>query len=336
MAHFKDRFNQHTDVIYGTGLWIHIYIYNYYFGWPTSAPIGKLDINMNLPKGTFDPYMSKAHDKYGNNVINRYNEPIHSKSFPVDKATKTVGTAALKPVATTYDTTTQDLAQSYIDALKACKHLGTDSIEGAITDRMIRALGKYEKMQAINFKKAQFNAKETGRISNHLYDVCIRRSCKYGVFYFTHVKSATLHYILDEMDMNTIVNKTMLMNETAGGKKVPICTSELRYMFRHWNSLKDKSVLFYDGYRTCEAPWYDTRWKSTRADWADYAIARVAKYRSSIAATMGNSSLLSEFDRLAKFFDLARTPVTARKIIESFHALPANLTNHPADDTIST
>ena len=35
-----------------------------------------------------------------------------------------------------------------------------------------------------------------------------------------------------------------------------------------------------------------------------------------------------------RMFKLGRVPITAKKVIEAFHALPATLTNSPADDTI--
>lgn len=333
--HFKDAFNKDVDVIYGTGLWIHIYLYNYYFAWGTAnQPIGKADINLTLPPGQFDPLMSKAHDKYGTNVINVYNEPIHTKTFSVDNSTKTVGAPSLNPVKTTHDVNTQQLANEYLTALKACKHLGPDSIKGAIDDRLVRALQKYAKLAKTDFKPASLSKRVAGKVEYTLYDVAIRRSCKYGVFYFTHVKQATLHYILDEMDIGTIVGKKMLINDTTQAAKVPICTSELRYIFRHWNQIRDGSLKFYDGYQQCGAPWADTKWQRHRADWADYAIDRVKKYRTRIIASVGNASLLSAFDSAERMFKLGRVPITAKKVIEAFHALPATLTNSPADDTI--
>lgn len=333
--HFKDAFNKDVDVIYGTGLWIHIYLYNFYFGWgPGQVAIGKADIDFTLPPGQFDPLMSKAHDKYGTNVINVYNEPIHTKTYTVDKATKTVAAPSLKPVKTTHDTQTQTLANDYLTALKACKHLGPDSIEGAINDRLVGALRKYEKLSKTDFSPASLSRTTADKVAYTLYDVCIRRSCKYGVFYFTHVKHAKLHYILDEMDIATIVDKTMLLNDTANAKKVPICTSELRYIFRHWNHLKGGSLKFYDQYDECGAPWSDARWETHRERWADYAIARVEKFRARIVLAMNGAALLLHFDEQVAQFKLLRAPVTAEKVVSAFHALPATLTNNPADDTI--
>lgn len=335
--HFKDAFNTNVDVIYGTGLWIHIYLYNYYFGWgPGQTPIGKADIDFTLPPGQFDPLMSKAHDKYGTNVINVYNEPIHTKSYSVDKDTKTVAAPSLKPVKATHDPQTQTLANDYLTALKACKHLGPDSVKGAIDDRLVRALRKYDKLGTADFGKATLSGKVAGQVAYTLYDVAIRRSCKYGVFYFTHVKHSTLHYILDEMDIGTIVDKDMLKNDSTNAKKVPICTSELRYIFRHWNQLKDGTLVFYDRYQRCGAPWADQKWQAHRVGWADYAIARVTKYRGRITAAVGSASLLSAFDTAVRMFELGRVPITAKKVIEAFHALPATLTNSPYDDTIAT
>lgn len=333
--HFKDAFNKDVDVIYGTGLWIHIYLYNFYFGWGSGqTPIGKAYIDLTLPPGQYDPLMTKAHDKYGTNVINVYNEPVHTKTFSVDKGSKTVGAPSLRAVKTTHDTQTQTLANDYLTALKACKHLGPDSIQGAINDRLVGALRKYEKLATTDFNAATLSRATADKVAYTLYDVCIRRSCKYGVFYFTHVKHATLHYILDEMDVGTIVDKTMLLNDTTNAKKVPICTSELRYIFRHWNHLKGGSLKFYDQYDECGAPWSDARWETHRAGWADYAIARVTKFRDLIVKTMGGPALLHDFDQKVQQFRTLRAPVSAEKVITAFHALPATLTNNPADDTI--
>ncbi len=332
MPHFKDGFNQNSDVIYGTGLWIHIYLYNFYFGWPTSAPTSKDDIVQNPSNEKFPPKMSQAHDKYGTNVINVYNEPIGTKSFPVGTDKKV--TPTLGSVATSHDTTTQGLASEYLKHLRDCKHLGPDSLTGEISERLIRSLKKYQKMESVDLTPSTLGKKLRSSVGYHLYDVCIRRSCKYGVFYFTHIKSATLHYILDEMDIATIVDKKMLVNDSTNAEKVPICTSELRYIFRHWNGLKDKSLLFYDQYQTCGAPWADVKWQNHREGWADYAIIRVGKYREQITKATGSALLLQAFDDAVRQFNLSRAAVNAAKVIDAFHALPVNLTNNPKDDTI--
>src|SRR4051794_21079848 len=78
MAHFKDHFKP-DDLIYGMGQAIHLYIYNYYYRWRINKP-------------SFDKLTSKqsgqAHDNYGKNVINKYNENMSPKMFSLDSASK--------------------------------------------------------------------------------------------------------------------------------------------------------------------------------------------------------------------------------------------------------
>jgi hypothetical protein len=333
MPHFENSFNPSTDVIYGTGLWIHIYLYNYYFRWPYGYPeIRKDDLRLSVkfPKGEYESQMAAAHDKYGLNVINLYNEPITPKSFNVSNDKK-VGKPNFGQV-NQKDKTTEKLAQDYFDSLVSCKHYGPESVEGQITERLIRSLKKYQDSSSLNFSQ-NLSGKGSKKIAFDLYDVCIRRSCKFGIYYFTGIKSAKLHYILDEMDIGAIVNKSTMKNETTQKSKVPICTSEVRYIFRHWNSLRNGSVYFYLDFQLCPSPWEHDKWKQHFPDWARYAESRVQKYRKQILAGMNNLAILNRFDECSDAFNQSPNAMNAKKVINAFHDLPVNLVNSPSDDT---
>jgi hypothetical protein len=332
MSRFENTFDSKRDVIYGTGLWIHIYLYNYYFTWPYGyREIRERDLRLHVkfPKGEYESQMAAAHGKYGLNVINIYNEPIKSNSFTVGG--KAVTKAPLEKVLRK-DKNMADLTGEYRDSLVKCSHYGPDSLVGDIEDRLLKSLKKYETSGSLDFSQKLSN-KNAKKVAFDLYDVCIRRSCKFGIHYFTGIKKARLHYILDGMDIGTIVDKSMMKNESTNKKKVPICTSEVRYIFRHWNALRDGSVCFYLDFQMCEPPWEDDKWKKHLPDWARYAESRVAKYRRRILAGMNNLAILNRFDDCVDAFKSVPTTLAAKRVIGAFHDLPVNLVNSPSDVT---
>lgn len=330
MPRFENTFDSKRDVIYGTGLWIHIYLYNYYFTWPygyREIREGDLRLHVKFPEGEYESQMAAAHGKYGLNVINIYNEPIRPKSFSVKDGT--VARAPLEKVRHTDEATT-NLTGEYFDSLVKCRHYGPDSLEGRIEERLIRSLAKYETSRTLDLGKT-LSGRDARKVAFDLYDLCIRRSCKFGIHYFTGIRSARLHYILDGMVIGAIVGKTMMENETTRKKKVPICTSEVRYIFRHWNALRGGLVRFYLDFSVCDPPWQGDNWRGHFVDWARYAQARVAKYRRRILAGMNNLSILNRFDDCSDAFDRVPARDTARKLIDAFHDLPVNLVNSPSD-----
>lgn len=127
-------------------------------------------------------------------------------------------------------------------------------------------------------------------------DYAIRRSSKYGIDYFSRDASiptasasttsskniesdttspqSTVHYVLDGMDIATIARKKTHLNKTIQAEKVPICTSELRFMFRNWGSLRQRNrIKFWKDYVSSQPPWElgDT------VAWALYALHRLKK-----------------------------------------------------------
>lgn len=107
--------------------------------------------------------------------------------------------------------------------------------------------------------------------------LALKRACKFGIaFVATHEEllksNARIHYALDGLDMKTVVDKAEITRvvktqqvtvkpgsvETRPVRQdtfVPITTSELRYIYRHWAALQER-VLFYVNYqRTAVAPW---------------------------------------------------------------------------------
>jgi hypothetical protein len=97
--------------------------------------------------------------------------------------------------------------------------------------------------------------------------LAIRRASKYGVSFFS--SNAVLFYVLDGLDLAAIANKQVIQN------KIPICTSELRYIFRNWHYFKARATLvFLRKFELCRAPW-----EENPAQWAPYADALIRKYQ---------------------------------------------------------
>ncbi len=111
----------------------------------------------------------------------------------------------------------------------------------------------------------------------NLSRLAIKRSCKFGIAYVAScdemlTTNALIHYAIDDLDFQVIVDKQALTRVTdideikqntktvvkVPVKKttaVPITTSEMRYIFRHWAALRTKVVWYLNYARLDCAPW---------------------------------------------------------------------------------
>lgn len=331
--HFEESFNADSDVVYGTGDWIHVYLYNYWFAWKYGYPELK-DINFkgswytsrslnpfdkNAPD-TVDKVTEAAHAKYGTNVINNYNLPISARLYSSPKVETGSITKPKTPVVPLQkDPTEARKYDDYFQSLQRSVAYGPDSLAKPLAE-LKNALSKYEESQDAlsNLRSGANRFKLQGIIG----DLAIRRSCKFGIDYFVIAKGAQLHYILDGMSVPDIVSKKMYTNEVTKKDKIPICTSEVRYIFRTWNQLKDTGRLhFYKDFQQCLAPWESSTYMNTWEGWADYAIDRVEKHLPK------SNHRYAQFQLAAEGFGKLRNPFVARNVIREFHSIPHILVN---------
>lgn len=107
--------------------------------------------------------------------------------------------------------------------------------------------------------------------------LAIRRACKFGMEYVMAFKSGRIHYILDKIAMQEVLNKHVrtLGNGSTG---VPITTSELRFLFRNWHWFRGKlgnTLIFWDQDAIVNPPWC----KEPEL-WISYAHYLLSKYET--------------------------------------------------------
>ena len=109
-------------------------------------------------------------------------------------------------------------------------------------------------------------------------DMIIRRGCKFGIAYITENLKGKVYYALDEITSLSVTDKTNFTNDFINAPKLPICTTELRYLFRNWQRYIGKvSFMKIKEIKTVisvYAPWDQPEYI---AGWASYALDRIAK-----------------------------------------------------------
>lgn len=144
----------------------------------------------------------------------------------------------------------------------------------------------------------------TGNNLANVRNYMVRRACKFLMYDTIQQRGGRIFYALDGLDLNDVANKTA---RTVGGKeKVPVCTSEIREIFRMWAFLKSH-LTFYRDFVPADPPW--TR---NLAAWSQYAKSRAAK--SNIAK--------DELEAVEKQTDPA-------EVIKLYHAIPYNKLQSP-------
>ncbi|PHQ80560.1 MAG: hypothetical protein COB66_04510 [Coxiella sp. (in: Bacteria)] len=102
-----------------------------------------------------------------------------------------------------------------------------------------------------------------------MLDLLNRRACKH-LMLLSHRLGHDIIYALD--DINPIVAakgmRVKVITGDAWKTKVPVCTTELRYLFRYWNHFCD-GVKFVKALEVTQAPW-DVA--DAQQDWAKYTL----------------------------------------------------------------
>jgi len=201
-------------------------------------------------------------------AINTYNTSLKSGNFKAQGTTVTV----------TAPTSNNQFKSHYANALNTHAKYAPSTVSGDLSadPKLLAALKKG--------RSTLSTASETSDIAAAAKELAIRRSCKFGIDYAITLP-AYIHYILDGMDMKKVANKDLfdktisVNNQNISFKKMSICTSELRFLFRNWQRIKATNrVLFYWEYKTTPAPWEDdVGYPASMVLWADYAHHRVEK-----------------------------------------------------------
>lgn len=125
----------------------------------------------------------------------------------------------------------------------------------------------------------------------------VRRACKF-LIYDAIRQRQPIAYALDDLDLVAVVDKTAFELESQPGRfKVPVCTSELREVFRRWD-ICSPWVLFYADLQRVPPPWDDSRGLQAVQPWAAYAAARSTKLADGLSPMHLKTNMLREVSRL--------------------------------------
>jgi hypothetical protein len=146
-------------------------------------------------------------------------------------------------------------------------------------------------------RKDRQDANTSGNWANMLNNFAVRRACKFLMYDTVERDNANIAYALDGMDLGLVARRGARALGS-GSMKVPVCTSEIRELFRNWDRFKDY-VKFFEDFQEVDAPWERT------ADidiWADYARRSATKIRDAYG-DIGNTgdNMQAVIDKTASF-----------------------------------
>ena len=135
------------------------------------------------------------------------------------------------------------------------------------------------------------------KLSDLVFDAAIRRSCKF-LIYDTIRQKMQIVYLLDDLDLTKIaylvkrgqaIPEDSRLRTGSSEGKVPICTTEIRELFRNWDYLS-AHVSFYKDFEACDAPWGASNGQEKA--WALYGAHRAEKILGSKLASKGDAEQL--------------------------------------------
>jgi hypothetical protein len=115
-----------------------------------------------------------------------------------------------------------------------------------------------------------------GGFAHQIKQFAVRRACKFLIYEGIKNKRVVA-YALDDLNLDEVANKTPReLDGNPGRFKVPVCTSELREVFRRWDYCSQWVGFFEDLHRV-NPPWHRDRNHNELQGWAQYASARASK-----------------------------------------------------------
>ena len=135
-------------------------------------------------------------------------------------------------------------------------------------------------------------------------DIIVRRSCKF-LLYDSIDRGSDIAYTLDDLDLARVASKAKV-EETVDRsgvstreRKVPICTTELREIFRRWDYFEEH-LTFYTNFEACLPPWFTHGLQ----DWAQYAVHLAGKIKLKYNDLTGQIDALSNLCGSGQYRDV--------------------------------
>ncbi len=274
MATILDYYNlQRGDLVYGIGDEINKYLDHLYNN-------GKLATTFTAMKLKTDRYAA----------INTYNRALVTKAFTMNGTNIEVDLAKIRDAAPGVDgsTTKSGYTKHYIGQLLASPKFSPSTVSGDLDDPSSDKL----KTALLKGRDNVNQSTDPADVAAAAKELAIRRSCKFGIEYVLKLDKAMIHYVLDGMDMLKVAQKDWFdktiprMGASISFRKISICTTELRYLFRNWGRIGPTGrVKFYYNYTEIVPPWTDDFFKATK-QWADYAKHLAEKHLATRNATI--------------------------------------------------
>ncbi|PHQ80559.1 MAG: hypothetical protein COB66_04505 [Coxiella sp. (in: Bacteria)] len=123
---------------------------------------------------------------------------------------------------------------------------------------------------------------------NRATDLTTRRACK-SMLETAFSTNQPVVYALDGLNLLLVANRGRVTFEGDISKyKVPICTSEIRFLFREWDKYQG-TVGFYHKLTVRETPWGPNRAPKALQAWASYALHLLHKLIMTIPERLSTS-----------------------------------------------
>ena len=202
-------------------------------------------------------------------------------------------------------------------------------------------LGKYsdiqQKLEGFTFEGELKKAKNDDRkIQKIIEGTILRRMCKWMVHKAVRDKMSII-YELDSIESSTVANKALvaLQGKDDSNTKIPICTSELREIFRYID--KFESIRFFKEFLEVKAPWAVEETikddKDSLKCWARYAIYLIFKMVAKYPNDMLLLTKACEIKKLLGAKKFGDDEINYSEIIKRYSEVkPSQLLAHPYDE----
>jgi hypothetical protein len=155
----------------------------------------------------------------------------------------------------------------------------------------------------VNREDYQHKPRKNSTCNQKDEDLINRRMCKWTLHTALY-NNQPLVYALDKLELSPIGRGEILHIKDSNNDqiklKVPVCTSELREVFRNIDKF-ETNISYYKGLKKTSAPWEEGNAPSLLQDWAEYAMhltrSLLIQYPGDVLCFNGASKMLTAWSK---------------------------------------
>jgi hypothetical protein len=307
---FLQQFREGSGLIYGIGpaiseYWTAYELYEVVKQERSKNPDASLQAFSNADRAyaVFCKYVTQNNQNDGKDILARSNEFIQfsgADELKVRVRGRRTAAADSKQLSMEISNRTPQQRQQFFERFDQTSYAIGQTLYGSVKEGIEKDwLGTTQSVDQSGYSPRNITS---------MRQFMVRRACKFLLYDEISIRHGRIFYALDGLTLADVAQRGYRALDRSRSK-VPVCTSELREIFRMWAFLHNH-VAFYLHLENSEPPWK----LSDQEQWSAYAVERSKKV------------LVNDEEKTKKIARLSELHAKQQydKVIDEYHGIPAH------------